>query len=176
MIIFIKSWCEGIIIAVILSIIIEMLMPEGNNKKYLKVVIGIYILFVIIGPILEKINNDYDLENFFVFETIETTASIDLNDNIKKIYIEGIEETIKNELNQSGYLVKSVNVKVNKQYENIEEIEIKIFKQKQNENLVQIKEIKIGENKIEEKKYEKIKNQLSENYSVPIENILIIEI
>ena len=36
MIIKIRQWCEGIIIAVIISIIIEMIIPEGKNKKYIK--------------------------------------------------------------------------------------------------------------------------------------------
>ena len=34
----IKAWVENIIIVVIISIIIEMILPEGNNKKYVKVV------------------------------------------------------------------------------------------------------------------------------------------
>ena len=33
MIVFLKSWCEGIIVAVILSIFIESILPEGNHKK-----------------------------------------------------------------------------------------------------------------------------------------------
>ena len=36
MINFMKTWCEGIIVAVMISIIIELLIPEGNNKKYVK--------------------------------------------------------------------------------------------------------------------------------------------
>lgn len=34
----IKSWSENIIIVVIIAIIIEMILPEGNSKKYVKVV------------------------------------------------------------------------------------------------------------------------------------------
>ena len=34
----IKSWSENIIIVVIISIIIEMILPDGNSKKYVKVV------------------------------------------------------------------------------------------------------------------------------------------
>ena len=30
MIAFLKSWCEGIIVAVILSLMIETILPEGN--------------------------------------------------------------------------------------------------------------------------------------------------
>ena len=43
----ISNWIQGIIIAVIIGTIIEMLLPEGNCKKYVKVVIGVYILFSI---------------------------------------------------------------------------------------------------------------------------------
>ena len=40
----IKLWAENIIIVVIISIIIEMILPEGNSKKYVKVVSGLYLL------------------------------------------------------------------------------------------------------------------------------------
>jgi len=33
---FITSWVQGIIIAVIIGTIIEMLLPNGNSKKYIK--------------------------------------------------------------------------------------------------------------------------------------------
>lgn len=66
MISFISSWAEQIIVAVIIATIIEMILPNGNSKKYIKVVIGIYVLFTILSPILGKITNidfnniDYD--------------------------------------------------------------------------------------------------------------------
>ena len=48
MINWITNWAEAIIIAVVIATIIEMILPEGNCKKYIKVVIGVYILFTII--------------------------------------------------------------------------------------------------------------------------------
>ena len=33
MILKIKAWCEGIIVAIIICIIIESLVPNSNNKK-----------------------------------------------------------------------------------------------------------------------------------------------
>ena len=59
----IRGWCEGIIIAIIISVIIELLIPEGNNKKYVKVVVGIYIIFVTINPILKLIDYDFNFED-----------------------------------------------------------------------------------------------------------------
>ena len=45
MISFISSWAQQIIFAVIIGIIIQMLLPEGKSKKYIKIVIGVYVLF-----------------------------------------------------------------------------------------------------------------------------------
>ena len=57
MIKFINSWTQGIMLAVIIATIIEIILPEGNNKKYVKTVIGIYILFSIVYPLITKISN-----------------------------------------------------------------------------------------------------------------------
>ena len=48
----ISLWASQIIIAVIIGTIIEMILPKGNNKKYIKVVIGVYILFTILSPVI----------------------------------------------------------------------------------------------------------------------------
>lgn len=48
----ISSWAEQIIIAVIIATILEMVLPNGNSKKYIKTVIGVYILYTIISPVI----------------------------------------------------------------------------------------------------------------------------
>ena len=62
----INVWTQGILIATIIAIIIQLILPENKNKKYIKVIIGIYILFCIIHPVIGKSVNleDYDLENY----------------------------------------------------------------------------------------------------------------
>lgn len=172
MISFVKSWCEGIIVATIISIIVEMLIPEGNNKKYINVVIGIYILFVIIGPVLEKFNIDYNFENFFNFEKIEVSA--DLNDNIKNVYIDGIEESIKNDLIESGFFVENVTIEADNRFENLEKIEIKLS---QNESVIEpiIIGNTIEKNEILNKDFEDIKKEISENYNIVKEKIYIFQ-
>lgn len=62
MILFLRNWCEQIVISIFISIIIEMLIPAGNIKKYVKVVVGVYIMFVILNPIISNIQN-IDFEN-----------------------------------------------------------------------------------------------------------------
>ena len=171
MIKFMKSWCEGIIIAILISIIIELIVPEGSNKKYIKVVVGIYIIFIVLSPILEKINVEYNIENIFQMESIEVSA--DLNENIKDVYVTGIEDSIKKELQEKGYIIQSVDVKVDMNYENIKKIEIQLLEQKDNKKEIQIDPVIINENEKEQNQYSDLKKDISENYQVSIEQIYI---
>ena len=93
MIVFFKNWCEGIIVAVIISIIIEAILPEGNHKKYVKVVIGIYLVFTILNPFLGKLNQPMNWNQNFNLPTLET-ATVDTK-NIQELYANGIKETLK---------------------------------------------------------------------------------
>ena len=38
---FLNTWLQGIIVAVVIASIIQMILPNGNNKKYIKVVLGV---------------------------------------------------------------------------------------------------------------------------------------
>ena len=167
MIIKIRQWCEGIIIAVIISIIIEMIIPEGKNKKYIKVIIGVYIMFVSLTPILELLDYDFNFNKNMNYNTIETSQSI--NNNIKDIYISGIEENLKNEIEELGYEVENIKIYTDINYENIEKIELKIVGKKG-----EIKQVIIGEDNTKNN-YEDIVEFINKNYFVDSKNIIFIQ-
>lgn len=129
MILKIRAWCEELIIAIILCIIIECLIPNGNNKKYAKVIIGIFIMFITINPALTLLNNEFDFGEMSKFQYEETVSSIEYD--MKDIYIIGIEETIKKEIIDLGYEVNKIEIKLDYNCENINEVKIEILK---NEN------------------------------------------
>ena len=54
MISFLSSWTEQIVLAVVIAIIIELILPNNKNKKYIQMVIGDYVLFNIISPIIKN--------------------------------------------------------------------------------------------------------------------------
>ena len=164
----IKNWCEGIIIAVIISVIIELLVPEGNNKKYVKIVIGIYLIFVIINPILKFTDYDFNFENIINFESIETSNN--LNENIKDVYILGIEQNIKEEIEELGYILEKVQLVVDDNYEDIKQIEIIIGKNKKN---IKIDPIIINDENEKYEEYKEIIEILKTNYLVKEEEIII---
>lgn len=154
MILEIKTWCEGIIVAIIICLIIESLIPEGNNKKYIKVVIGIYIMYVSLNPILNLLEYDFDFKNMLGMQTKTVEVYSVPETSIKDVYIMGIEQNIREEVKNLGYEVEKIKVFVDLEYENIEKIEMEI---KSSDNM----------------NFNKILEVVSKNYSVNLENIII---
>lgn len=171
MIEFFKNWCEGIIVAVIISIIIEAILPEGNNKKYVKVVIGVYIIFTILNPFLGKLDSNIELSNTFDLPSVET-SSVDTS-NIRELYANGIEETLKNAIQEEfGYTVPSIQIKYDETYENIEQINLQI----QEAKVSQIEKVQIGNQATSQetqKDYPEVKDYIAENYEIEKNKILI---
>lgn len=169
MILKLKQWCEGIIIAIVISVIIEMLIPDNKTKKYVKVVIGIYIMFVSLNPILEILNYDYDFSKIFDLETVTTSTT--LNNNIKDVYVLGIEEKIKEEVEELGYNVENLQVQVDSNYEEIEKIYLKISNSL-NDNFIKIEEVNIGKDN-ENEQYADVVLFLTTNYFIDEGKIII---
>lgn len=71
MIDFLSKWIEGIAIAVIITSIFEMILPDGNIKKYVKIVLGIYIIFSIISPFVDR----KELFNLNISKEIDTYSN-----------------------------------------------------------------------------------------------------
>ena len=111
--------------AVIIGTIIEMILPEGNSKKYIKVVIGIYVLFTIVSPVITKISGKeiqvsdiLDLDEYIeeAKTASETQNQMELQneDNILSIYVSGIKEDMKAKIEGKGYVVDDININVAK--------------------------------------------------------------
>ena len=56
MINFLSSWVKNLSLALIVVSILEMLLPNNKTKKYIKMVMGLYILFSIIAPFVNNSN------------------------------------------------------------------------------------------------------------------------
>ena len=122
MIEWLKTWSNQIIVATIIAIILEMLLPEENNKKYIKMIIGIYVLFTIINPVITKVTgNSLAIEDFDYNKYLENSASIssaseEFEENNSKLitqaYIESIENDIKSKIEQKGYKVSSCKINI----------------------------------------------------------------
>lgn len=147
MIEFISSWAKSLGLAIVIVSILEMLLPNNKNKKYIRMVMGIYILFNIVSPFINNKDifniEDIDLEKYAMeHETSsqlqsEEVDQTSMNKRIEELYIEELEKDITQKLEEQGCKVESCKVKATISDEEnesgIEEIKIKVKKSENNE-------------------------------------------
>lgn len=144
MILFLKMWCENIIVGVVLTIIIEMISPN-RFMKYIKVIIGIFIMYLVISPIVESISL-FTLESFI--KEIEVYSDKLLyddrkiesrnTDDMNTIFIEGMKINIKNKIKEIGYTDCSVDIIFDENNVNIKNVIVDINEENDKENEIQI--------------------------------------
>jgi hypothetical protein len=161
MIQFLSSWAEQIVLAVIIATIIELILPQNKNKKYIQMVIGIYILFNIISPIIKNkdtilTSGDYDLEKYESSSNYTIDQS-SMDERIEKIYLEELENTTISKFQIAGIEVEKCNVdavlNTNKKNAGIHLITVKIkgpVEQEKIDSVVKelVQEYEISEDKV----------------------------
>ena len=135
MISFISSWTQGIIVSVIIASIIEMILPDGNSKKYVKVVIGVFILFSIVSPVINKftkkeinISSIVDVEKYSDAKQVSSTnLEVNTSLNIKQMYETNLKVDIKSKIESKGFKVKDITINISDDEYKIEKIDIGIM-------------------------------------------------
>ena len=195
MIEFLSSWAQGIIVAVIIATLIEMILPNSSSKKYVKVVIGMYILFTIVSPIIKKLGgkdinlNTINIEKYEQqISKSDNTISRKFEDNntrsIKDIYVSNLKADISAKLKEKGYEIDTSDIQI-KDDENytIEKITLKLIKMEQKQeknNEIVINTVEIG-NTISQKDSktlsdddkQEVKDYISETYDIDKKKINI---
>jgi stage III sporulation protein AF len=138
-----RSWATGIVIAVIIATIIEMILPNSTSKKYIKIIIGIFIVYTIISPVIgsfkgEDLNNYIKVENY-IQSNSNALKTNEVSDNaqssIKKIYSQNLQNDLKTKLKEKGYISNNINISIsNDDKYNIERIDIKVDEKVTNSN------------------------------------------
>lgn len=201
MIDWISTWAQSIIIAVIIATIIEMILPSGSSKKYIKVVTGVYILFTIISPVITKftgktlaVSDILELDSY-VNEIKQKEVSQNLlaennSASIKDIYTANLKSDIKNKLKQKGYNTNNIVLTVgDDENYTLNKIELDIEKIKEDDKqevneIEAVNKIDItisntvveknnNKSSISDKEKEKIKQYLSSVYEIDEKDILV---
>ena len=193
-----RSWSKGIIIAVIISTIIEMILPDNTSKKYIKIIIGIFVVYTIISPVIDQFMGQ-SIDDYLNFDdSIETssnavesnTISNNAQSSIKRIYKQNLENDLKVKLSEQGYIAESVAIYIsNDDTYSLEKIELKIQKketpktnEKQTQSIVQsIKSVKVklegGSNEsdgaLNEDDKNKIKEYVKNTYEIDINKVFV---
>ena len=192
MIEFLRNWVINIVIIIIFVIITDVVLPEGNIKKYVRVIIGTFVLLTIIKPFISIT----DLANDFERTYIETNVVLNtdkklLDKEVLNSYqnakaIEKYESRLKDQIASAVSYKASVDKKnidvsldINKNQNSndfglINSVIVIIYNQKKGDKIEKIKKVRIGEeekviyNEVEEYNFNEktstadIRNMLSE--------------
>ena len=142
MVTFLSSWVKNLSLALIVVSILEMILPNNKTKKYIKTIMGLYILFSIISPFIKNSNNlnlsEFNI-NSYAEGIVEASSNEVVNQDsmdkrIKKIYVQELEKDITSKIKEKGYTVSNCKVDVDGIEDgNIKNITVKL--KDKNENL-----------------------------------------
>ena len=181
MIKFLSGWIEQIVISVVIVSIFEMIIPNGNIKKYIKVALGIYITFCIISPFVNSQKlfavDEIDLETMIEKSKMQTNINQESMDKrLEKLYIEELEKNINTKLSEFGYEISKskidANLKSDSENPGIHYIKLTIKKSKKNN--INIERVEIGDSsnlEDNEEEKERIKKEIANYLEVDEKNI-----
>lgn len=174
MIEFLSGWAKNLGMVIVIVSIFEMILPNNKTKKYIRVVLGIFVMFNIISPFIknkDKLSSvSIDLENYTTEQNV-TVDQTSMDKRIQDLYEKELEKDIKNKIEEQGYKVASCKVNAtilenensNSEENTIQKIKLKIEKKKDIEKSNQ--DAKNVENKIvtEIQKIKKVNTTIGNN-------------
>lgn len=192
MIDFFSSWAKQIIIAVLIAVIFEMvLINKSKNTKYIKTVIGIYIVYTIIAPFLNllgKNNIDFtkiDYESYFKTNEISSEIKTNIETlDIKEKYKENLEKDFKQKIKEKGYEINDITFELvldenDEEYGEIKSVELSLSRIVEDEkDNINVDKIKIGKNQKKSEKFsndetDTLKKFINNEYGIEYNEILI---
>ena len=191
---YISSWARQIILAVVVGILLEMILsPNSKNTKYIKTVIGIYVVYTIVLPGINLINGEkidfsnIDYEKYFANTDIYTEMKENINEvaekNFKESYELKLKQDIENKLYKKGFVVSSIKLEIelnpdNEAYGTIKEMKIGISKKEETKQEIVVNKVTVGEKEekstISENEKSEIKEFLKQEYGIDNKNIIIV--
>lgn len=106
----ISSWVLSIAGIICLSVVVELIIPDGQMNRYIKGIFSFIIVLVIIMPVPKLIGSNRDYSNIFNYEdSIEIDEDYIYQINLDKL--NSLKEDIEKDIINNGY--KNVSVYIN---------------------------------------------------------------
>ncbi len=116
----IMSYIYTLVFFAIFIAVLEMILPKGNSKKYVRLVSGIILTYIVISPIVSILSSVSGVKDNITdgIETLNTSYSsnkkiIGQEQYILNLFEKGVEKDIKNRVEDCGYVIDNVEIKYN---------------------------------------------------------------
>ncbi|MCK9575006.1 MAG: stage III sporulation protein AF [Clostridia bacterium] len=113
-----STWILSISGVVLLGVLIDIILPEGQTNRYLKSVFAFFVIFTVISPLPKLLNSDFSLYDFLDTEEVSIDISFISQINVQKL--NALKNDIQTELNNSGYSGIYINITADIYSENMQ--------------------------------------------------------
>ena len=114
----ISAWLLSIACVVILSVLAEFVLPEGQINKYTKVIFSFVILLVIIMPLPKLFGKDFNLEKFLGKPDTSIQENYIYQVNINKL--SALTDDLSQQIEKEGLLKVKISINADVLRENME--------------------------------------------------------
>lgn len=157
---FISAWATAILGVVVLSSMVEILMPEAETKKYVNFVLGLIIMIIFIRPIakvrdIDVVNAEFDFNTAILHSSPEAEQEpVEQDKLIENIFAKKMSDAITRDLSAK--------------YGEVEVI-VDIYEARDEESYGQIERVTVYGGRQEE--WQKIKRDIRQDYGIDDEKI-----
>ena len=118
----ISSWAKSLGVAIVLVSILEMILPNNKTKKYIRMILGLFIIFNIISPFInnkDKLNiASINIEDYYTNSSgndskkngDEILNQTSMDQKIKILYQDELQKDIIKKIEEKRYKVKKCKV------------------------------------------------------------------
>ena len=96
------TWIISVVGVILLSVLTDVLLPEGQMNKYVKGIFSILLIFVIIAPLADFIRKDIEIGDLLNFD-MESDGIV-----VEKSEIVEMEESLRTDLETLGIQCEKV--------------------------------------------------------------------
>lgn len=160
----IYSWLLSVVGIVLIGVLVDLILPDGEMQKYIKAIFSVIVVFVMISPVIKIDLSKIDFDKF-----VYNTSSVNVNENYLKkynnAYKQSLEKSCVIRLEYSGFLNVGVDICLNLST-------TKFDIEKVNVNL---KNLVINKNAVHIDKYQEIKSIIISCLGVDENKVVISE-
>lgn len=114
----ISSWVLSIIGVCFLSVLVDLMLPDGKTNSLIKKVVSYIIVAIVIMPIINLVNNKNQIQDVFSYSEIQIQDNYIYNINQSKL--DSIKQNIENDLQDGGILGAEVSISADVFTQNME--------------------------------------------------------
>ncbi len=97
----VSMWILSVAGIVVISVLLELVLPEGQINKYVKSIFSFIVLLVIILPLPKLFNKDFSIDN--IFQSQEVSLQEDYLHELNISKLSAIKLSLDDEFEDMGY-------------------------------------------------------------------------